>query len=357
MTILTKVFNTITKYPLTWRLLGSVILFMVLTLLIEALLRLYYQQPLVERYFRPVAAHVGYGLEQSADFEYLHGGRRVRVTTDGEGRRVVPGAPQAPDLRVVHVLGDSQIFGWGLNDSETVPAQLQVLLGDGWRVVNHGVPGYGPFAYAEQLVQIPSKDLVLVVQTEANDLRDAYLTRPPVDVRCGGYLVPRGFLGEQTPCFVLSAFILAKAIELWVDFGESRRPTPLGFNPFTRGAAEVLKYRIEMLYRQQIGARSGDVILAVIPWDASVLPERAANYRPLVPEPVRLTALRDDCDLATAFHSHPEPRVLFQRDDFHLTPTGSTFVAEQLEPHVRGRAADGAVRVSWTKLDAWLSKS
>src|SRR5436305_9913212 len=92
-------------------------------LVCEVALRLYYRLPLVERYFAPAGNSAGYGLAASQSYEYLHNGRRVTVTTDAEGHRVVPGAPNAAP-HTLYVIGDSQAFGWGLSDAETVPARL-----------------------------------------------------------------------------------------------------------------------------------------------------------------------------------------------------------------------------------------
>jgi hypothetical protein len=63
----------------------------------------------------------------------------------------------------VFVIGDSQVFGWGLADAETIPARSQARVGPRCRFVNLGVPGYGPFAYADALRKLPEGASALVV--------------------------------------------------------------------------------------------------------------------------------------------------------------------------------------------------
>jgi len=73
---------------------------------------------------------------------------RIRVDTDGDGYRV--GGLGAIDYSrpVVVLIGDSNVFGWGVSGDETFASYLDDLL-DGSRaqVVNLGVGGYGTFQY------------------------------------------------------------------------------------------------------------------------------------------------------------------------------------------------------------------
>ncbi len=65
-------------------------------------------------------------------------GLHFNVSTDGEGRRVMPAAPTGSPTVVF--LGDSCTFGVCVEDGETIPAQVQVRLVA--RCINAGVPGY-----------------------------------------------------------------------------------------------------------------------------------------------------------------------------------------------------------------------
>jgi hypothetical protein len=301
------------------------------TLTFEAGLRLYYRLPAVERYFAPAENSAGYGLRASQQYEYLHNGRRVTVTTDADGRRVVPNAP-AQAQRTLYVIGDSQVFGWGLSDDESIPARLQRQLGEGWHVINLGVPGYGPFQYAEQLAKVPNDGLALVILTETNDFQDSFFYRPPLISRCG-YLVTRSWLGERMPCFLLSSYALAKFAELRVRLA-GNLPVPLGYSPNGQSAAKVLQYRIENLFRGAAGSKRGHVIFASIPWDAAVDAGRLLNYEPALSEARRFVELPDDCKIEREFQQHPNPGELFQKNDSHLSPAGAELMAEKLAPAI-----------------------
>lgn len=307
--------------------------FLILTvglLLLELALRIYYRRPLVERYFTPAENIAGYGLAKSLRSEYVHKGQTIIVSIDAEGRRIVPGAPEyAPNT--LYVIGDSQVFGWGLNDSESIPARLQQRLGSQWRLVNMGVPGYGPFQYAEALSQLPEGAMALVIQTEANDMQDALLPRAPVFSRCG-YLVPRGWVGRWTPCFLLSSYVLAKALD--VRNKVAGLSTPINFNPHAEVAAKVLSYRINNLYRSVSENKSRNAVFAVIPWDAESDHRRLSNYEPVLVQARRLTELPDDCRLGEEFHRQSQRDALFQSGDSHLSATGADFVAARLVPTI-----------------------
>ena len=71
----------------------------------------------------------------------------VRVTINKQrfrGQREYPAAP-APGVTRLAVLGDSMTFGWGAEDAETYPAQLERILSGrasgGYEIINAGYPG------------------------------------------------------------------------------------------------------------------------------------------------------------------------------------------------------------------------
>lgn len=67
---------------------------------------------------------------------------RVFYSIDETGARTTPTG--RPDADTYLFLGDSFIFGQGLNDSESLPAQLTMATAGAIRGINRGVPGYGP---------------------------------------------------------------------------------------------------------------------------------------------------------------------------------------------------------------------
>jgi hypothetical protein len=310
--------------------LGSLLL----VLSAEALLRLVAAGPRVVRCYVPAPPPLEYGLMPSLKYAYVHHGTRVGITTDENGCRVVPGVSATGAVQVLHVVGDSQVFGWGLSDEATLPAALQRELGRSWRVVNHGVPGYGPFAYVQVIATLPPDDPVLLVFTEANDLEDAFTVVPPARARAG-YLVPKNLLGEHLPEAVLSSYLLAAFTEWWVALGGGRLPLPLGYHPHTKAAAAVLEYRVSNLYAELRERRGGRLAACVIPWDASILPARLAHYRPRVTHVERHAGLPGDDSLREAFRQHPHPGRLFL-EDYHLSAEGNLLVAHRLRPLVLG---------------------
>ena len=99
----------------------------------------------------------------------------IRINADG-----YRGGPwPAPVADEVIVMGDSQVFGLGVEEKETFSSVLQTALGEKAVVRNLGVPTYGPHEYnaamRESLAKRPAKTVVWVVNM-ANDLFEA--TRP-----------------------------------------------------------------------------------------------------------------------------------------------------------------------------------
>jgi lysophospholipase L1-like esterase len=65
---------------------------------------------------------------------------RNTYTTGSDGRRVT--LPEVKAGQTLLVVGDSVAFGMGVDDADTIPSQLQQMLGERMRVVNGGVGGY-----------------------------------------------------------------------------------------------------------------------------------------------------------------------------------------------------------------------
>ncbi len=92
------------------------------------------------------------------------------VSTNAEGRRVVPGNPGSSDTRsgkTVLFLGDSCTFGIPVNDDETFPARTKAKLAGGAAIeihaVNAGVPGYSVFQGRLLLEQFTAPPDIVVV--------------------------------------------------------------------------------------------------------------------------------------------------------------------------------------------------
>jgi hypothetical protein len=95
------------------------------------------------------------------------------VRINGDGLRGAE-LPPAGDGEIL-VVGDSQVFGLGVEESQTASAELSRILG-GRTVINAGVPTYGPPEYnavAAELIAKRRPRTVLYVINMVNDLFEA----------------------------------------------------------------------------------------------------------------------------------------------------------------------------------------
>lgn len=116
---------------------------------------------------------VGYVLRKDASLRILDGA----ITTDALGMRRRPGPEPSADATRVVFLGDSVVFGFGVNDDETLAARAEVhLAAAGVDVVAHtvGVPGWNhrnATAFLLDHLDAYAPDLVVYMPIE-NDLYD-----------------------------------------------------------------------------------------------------------------------------------------------------------------------------------------
>lgn len=112
---------------------------------------------------------LGTRLEPLASERIAFGGNPVtRIRTNSLGYRGEEWG--APDPREILILGDSQVFGLGVEEDQTAAAEMSRQLGVPVR--NAGVPTYGPGEYltlARRLVQERHPAAVVVVLNMAND--------------------------------------------------------------------------------------------------------------------------------------------------------------------------------------------
>jgi hypothetical protein len=104
--------------------------------------------------------------------------RPYAITINNEGTRGPEFGPKEPGEYRVVLLGDSMTFGQGLNDNETIAAQLEHRLaaeGTLTTVINAGVPGWGPDQEALMLMRNVSSwqpDIVFWMIFLGNDIDD-----------------------------------------------------------------------------------------------------------------------------------------------------------------------------------------
>jgi hypothetical protein len=171
---------------------------------------------------------------------YIHG-RTVLVSVDSEGHRTTVGAPPLGSTsRRLDMIGDSQVFGWALGDSETIAARLQARLGENWRIVNHGAPGVGPLRYAEELKTLPPEAEVLIVFTEVNNLWDMYDIARHL-TRCG-FLSGGSLPTSDVICVILGLRLVQLGYAVADALAARRALAPIGFDETSRIAARILAH-------------------------------------------------------------------------------------------------------------------
>jgi hypothetical protein len=144
---------------------------------------------------------LGVRLRPGAKMRLAFGGNPVTsVRINQQGFRGADLPPPGGDEVVV--VGDSQVFGLGVEEGETFSARLEGLL-PGARVINAGVPTYGPPEYDRVLAGLlesrKPKRVVYVVNF-ANDLFEAERPNPERHAVWDGWAVRR----ETAPAHVES---------------------------------------------------------------------------------------------------------------------------------------------------------
>ena len=119
-------------------------------LLLELAFRLLWEPPPAFRDLQQAGMYVATADRDVALQPGYRGTLRVDVDTtvaiDALGMRDREFAPKAAGERRLLVLGDSMVWGYGVDVEQALPAQLQRALaarGEPWTVGNGGVPGYG----------------------------------------------------------------------------------------------------------------------------------------------------------------------------------------------------------------------
>ncbi len=156
-------------------------------------------------------ATLGVRLRPGATERISFGGNpvtRVRINRDGFRGPDLP-LPAADEVLVV---GDSQVFGLGVEDDATFSARLGAALGR--PVVNAGVPTYGPEEYdaviAEMLARRHAKTVVYVVNF-SNDLFEASHPNRNRHVVLDGWAVRRDIAPPPSRSFPGRAWLLGQS--------------------------------------------------------------------------------------------------------------------------------------------------
>lgn len=127
---------------------------------------------------------------------------RNTVTTNSLGFR----SPEPdPTKSIIVVLGDSITFGYGVQDEETLAANLQKLL-PAYAVQNAGVPGYNirqeASMYEEKIASLDPEAMILIFYWNDFDLSTSWLD--PENV-----LRPEGWTAQEKQCTPIEHGILS----------------------------------------------------------------------------------------------------------------------------------------------------
>lgn len=343
------------------RILGNIVLAAVSTAAgiaaVEAGLRLFLPQPLVERYRVAEAGgpltrrdpELGWtlkpdiaGLAGSAPWE-------AGLTTNAAGFRDGPHAgTKAPGAYRVVVLGDSFVFGSGVPEDAVLTRRLAARLGPGFEIVNLGVPGYGT---DQELLTLRrwgrtlNPDLVLAGffwnDVMENASAEIYgMTKPRFTLE-EGRLVPHPPAGASTPsAFARLDARLLSSSHLWslVRNGLSSAGRSV------REAAEDRPVSIDLSLKSAPASRDGEFALTFALL-AALEREAASLHAPLVVFSIPPRFLVDRAVAARLLKIYGLPPDALDEDGFRrvreaCAANGIAFV--DLLPGFRREAAAGA---------------
>jgi lysophospholipase L1-like esterase len=160
------------------------------------------------------------------------------VATNGDGFRITG---NLRDCTRIMVLGDSVTFGWGVDNGQSYPAQLQRLLGNNYQVLNYGTGSWGFAEYYLTYKRYAPRvhpSLIILGVFPANDFADLMysswpgkaqgdLPRPPLS-RQDVFVGPQGFLRStdwtyrvpglrELKTFVFVSNVLGRRLTVWKD--------------------------------------------------------------------------------------------------------------------------------------------
>jgi lysophospholipase L1-like esterase len=278
-----------------------------------------------------------YSLRPDAERVAVHEEFTERAATNAVGLRDDPVRPRAEfDERIV-VLGDSMIFGHGVDDHESFPNQLEAVLRESGRnvdVINAGIKGYGTDGYYKlwesRLAPLDLEPDLLIFAIYHNDLHDN-IGQPLYSIE-NGALTPLDptknwihFLGrieQRTPEFirnrilyglVLSRFVGRDVYGVLPDLDEAGRVDWAARKAFLQirdlaRAGEREGFRVMVL-----GVPYRDGARGFYDWLAPIAKRGVQVFDPSV-DPV---------------WSQEKERLFFP-EDYHFTTAGNRLLAEKV---------------------------
>ncbi len=276
----------------------------------------------VFRYEPGVGVVLRPGVDAALTIPWLE--RRVRVRTTGHGRSVgfrddgLQGGPR------VAILGDSYAFGYGVDQGESFPAQLEQRMrarGIPIDVINGGVPGFGALEERRLLEKhvLPLRPALVLVAVYGNDLRDNERSAH------GRWLGIREFLGVHSITYgIVSA---ARAAHPRLEAAARGKARPEG----DAGKASEEGYAIE---RSEIARMRDRCAARGVRFGLVLLPDRPPLEEGRLRPPGAAVPV---LDLAPRFAGMPR---LAWRNRYvgHFTPAANGWVADAIAGFIEREA-------------------
>ncbi|MFI5120228.1 MAG: SGNH/GDSL hydrolase family protein [Thermoanaerobaculia bacterium] len=354
--------------------------------LAEAGLRLFFPQPLAERYGSPAAGgplvaidpELGWTLRENVSGVSSDEPWQADLATNALGFRDVNHGEKATGVTRVVVLGDSFVFGSGVKQDEPVTRRLAALLGPSFEVINLGVPGYGTDQALLTLRRWGprlSPDIVLAGffwnDVMENASAEMYGMQKPRFVLAKGSLslVPEGAAPGHSAAQRLDAALAARS-HLWSlarrSFGKAQAPVEpetrpvmvdlsLRASPPTREPEFALTWAVLGVLAREARALGATPIVFTVP--PRFLVDDVAKQKVLKIYGLGADSLDEDgffrvksacqdrglpvVDLLPAFRDAARAgERLFLPTGIHWSAAGHALAARVLEPAVRDAARD-----------------
>ena len=256
----------------------------------------------------------GTSMASTTNGEVLY---KVEVQTDAYGRREHPREKGKPKEKCVVVLGDSIVYGEGVEAEQALPGQIESLLKD-TQVYNYGIPAAGPMKLLARI-----QDIRGTGEITQKSCTTIYVFLPD-HVRKANLSLFLYETNKHSPFFVG-----VPGKETFLRFNEGI----LEAHPFLSQVFEILSHSrvlgsIRFNYPIQLGSEAYQKTAALI----SEIQKVSANHWP---NSQFVVVLFPDRELSGSFKSYLEDRRIpyldYEETELVKVTTGSPFIKE---PHL-----------------------
>jgi lysophospholipase L1-like esterase len=266
------------------------------------------------------------------------------VTTNSNGLRDDEIRPRDSFEKRIIVLGDSMIFGHGVNDDQTFPNQLEAIYRDEHRavdVINAGVKGYGTDSahkfFAVRLQPLSLQPDLVIFAVYDNDLYDN-IGLPLYTIENGSlapldptrnWLYLLGTIEQKTPEFIRNRILYGIVLSRFVGRDIYSVLPDESPQELTEWAAR--KAFLEIVDLRRRGRRQGFRLMVLCVPDRDGPPNAYAWLEPL--EKIGIWLVDPSKDPVWS----AEKQRWFFRKDYHMTPAGNRLLAEMVHEAIARR--------------------